>query len=94
MFFEERCTACGICVKRCPQRIITMKNNIPVVDEGKCNFCGKCTNFCPNNAREYVGKNLTSQEIIKEIIKDEVFTNNLVVELHFQVENQCFMLIL
>ncbi|APQ73222.1 glycyl-radical enzyme activating protein [Clostridium botulinum] len=73
MFFEERCTACGICVKRCPQKIITMKNNIPVVDEGKCNFCGKCTNFCPNNAREYVGKDLTSQEIIKEIIKDEVF---------------------
>lgn len=71
-----------------------MKNNIPVVDEGKCNFCGKCTNFCPNNAREYVGKDLTPQEIIKEIIKDEVFTNNLVVELHFQVENQCFMLIL
>ncbi len=54
-------------------KIITMKNNIPVVDEGKCNFCGKCTNFCPNNAREYVGKDLTSQEIIKEIIKDEVF---------------------
>ena len=73
MFFEERCTGCGVCVKRCPQRAISMVNNAPIVEEGNCTFCGKCADFCPNNAREYVGKDMTVQELMKEIIKDEVF---------------------
>ncbi|WP_251860995.1 trans-4-hydroxy-L-proline dehydratase activase [Clostridium sp. Marseille-Q2269] len=73
MFFKERCTSCGVCAKRCPQKAIEIKDNIPMVDEEKCKFCGKCTDFCPSNAREYVGKDLTAKEIIKEVIKDEVF---------------------
>ncbi len=73
MFFEERCTACGVCVKRCPQNAIEINGNYPVVDENKCLLCGKCTDFCPNNAREYVGRDVTVQELMKEIIKDEVF---------------------
>ncbi len=73
MFFEERCTGCGVCAKRCPQNAIEIKENYPAVDENKCFLCGKCTNFCPNNAREYVGRDVTVQELMKEIIKDEVF---------------------
>jgi len=73
MFFEERCTGCGVCVKRCPKKAISMVNNAPTVEESNCIFCGKCADFCPNNAREYVGKNMTVQELMKEIIKDEVF---------------------
>lgn len=73
MFFEERCTSCGICVKRCPQSAIEVKEKYPIVDEEKCTLCGKCTDFCPKNAREYVGKDMTVQELMKEIIKDEVF---------------------
>lgn len=73
MFFEERCTNCGTCVKRCPQNAIEVKGNYPTVDENKCTLCGKCTDFCSRNAREYVGKDMTVQELMEEIIKDEVF---------------------
>ncbi|MCT8978426.1 glycyl-radical enzyme activating protein [Clostridium sp. CX1] len=73
MFFEERCTGCGSCIKRCPEKAIQFKDSYPVVDENKCKICGKCTDFCPNNAREYVGKDMTAQELMREIIKDEVF---------------------
>jgi pyruvate formate lyase activating enzyme len=73
MFFEERCTNCGTCVKRCPQNAIEVKGNYPTVDENKCTLCGKCTDFCTRNAREYVGKDMTLQELMEEIIKDEVF---------------------
>lgn len=73
MFFKERCTGCGVCAKRCPQNAITMKENIPIVDQKKCNLCGRCTDFCFNNAREYVGKDVTVEELLKEIRKDEVF---------------------
>jgi len=73
MFFEERCTGCGICAKRCPHAAISMVDNAPAVDGEKCNLCSKCVDFCPNNAREYVGKDMTVEELMKEIVKDEVF---------------------
>jgi pyruvate formate lyase activating enzyme len=73
MFFEERCSNCGVCDKSCMQNAIDSKGDYPVVDEDKCSLCGKCTDFCPNNAREYVGKDMSVQELMKEIIKDEIF---------------------
>lgn len=73
MFFEERCTSCGNCVKRCPQNAIAVKDTYLIVDKNKCALCGKCTDFCPRNAREYVGRDMTVPELMKEIIKDEVF---------------------
>lgn len=75
MFFQERCTGCGVCFKRCPQKAIELQNGYPKVDKTKCTLCGKCTDFCPNNAKEYVGRDMSVQELMKEIIKDEVFYN-------------------
>lgn len=73
MFFKERCTLCGSCIKRCTQKAIEFVDGYPTVDESKCTLCGKCCDFCPNNARELVGSNLTVKELMKEIIKDEAF---------------------
>ena len=73
MFFEERCTGCGICVKRCTENAIEIVDNMAVLNEEKCTPCSRCTDFCPNDAREFVGKDITVQELMKEIIKDEVF---------------------
>lgn len=73
IYFEERCTRCGVCVKRCEENAIEIKDNVVIIDKNKCNLCGKCSDFCPSNAREYVGKEFTVRELMKEVIKDEVF---------------------
>ncbi|WP_276576116.1 trans-4-hydroxy-L-proline dehydratase activase [Oceanirhabdus seepicola] len=73
MYFEERCTCCGVCEKRCTQKAITIQNSRVLIDKDKCNSCGKCSDFCPNNALEYVGKDMTVMELMKEIKKDEIF---------------------
>ncbi|SUY46091.1 glycyl-radical enzyme activating family protein [Clostridium putrefaciens] len=73
LFFKERCTGCGVCVKRCPENAIEIKGGYPVTDKDKCILCGKCSDFCPTNAKEYVGQDLSVKEIMKEIIKDQVF---------------------
>lgn len=73
LFFEERCTKCGVCIKRCPTKTIELKDNYLIMNKNKCDLCGKCSDFCPSNAREYVGKDFTVKELMKEIIKDEAF---------------------
>ncbi|GAA0748241.1 trans-4-hydroxy-L-proline dehydratase activase [Clostridium oceanicum] len=73
MFFKERCKGCGICIKRCPENAIKIIDGYPIIDNNKCTLCSKCADFCPNDAREYVGKDLTSKEVMDEVMKDEMF---------------------
>lgn len=49
-----------------------------IYNENKCIHCGMCHNFtkaefCPTLALEYVGKEMTPQEVFDEIAKDIVF---------------------
>ena len=41
------CIGCGICAKFCPEKAITMQNNIPVIDYSKCTGCKTCVSKCP-----------------------------------------------
>jgi ferredoxin len=43
------CTGCGICVKYCPTRAVSIENNKSRIDETKCIGCGQCEFQCPEN---------------------------------------------
>jgi coenzyme F420-reducing hydrogenase delta subunit/ferredoxin len=44
----EKCQACMICARRCPEEaIIGAKNQVHVVDQDKCIKCGTCFDVCP-----------------------------------------------
>ena len=44
----EKCTACLICARRCPeQTIISVKNQVHVIEQDKCIKCGTCFEVCP-----------------------------------------------
>lgn len=44
----DKCTACMICARRCPeQAIISAKNQVHVVEQEKCIKCGTCLEVCP-----------------------------------------------
>ncbi len=47
----DSCTACGICVERCPVDAITQGDDgIAVRREEYCIGCGVCARFCPSDA--------------------------------------------
>ena len=41
------CIGCGICSRQCPQKAITMQNDLPVIDHALCDGCGLCAEKCP-----------------------------------------------
>ncbi len=48
----EKCTGCGICVKRCQLSAIKIVDGKPVYDENKCLGCGLCVTSCPAGIRK------------------------------------------
>jgi nitroreductase/NAD-dependent dihydropyrimidine dehydrogenase PreA subunit len=47
---RERCTACGICLKRFGDYCLTETEGKPAVDYAVCNMCQKCIALCPRGA--------------------------------------------
>lgn len=46
---NEKCTGCGLCIRVCPVRNITMAEGRPVWNH-RCENCLACYNLCPNKA--------------------------------------------
>jgi len=44
----EKCTGCGICVKTCPEKLISIRNGKAYIRA--CFACGACILACPNKA--------------------------------------------
>ena len=44
---ENKCTACALCWKFCPEPCIAMEEGIPVIDYEYCKGCGLCAAECP-----------------------------------------------
>ena len=70
---KEKCVGCGTCAKVCPNGAISMENGKPEMKKDACKFCGKCVNFCPIGIREIIGREYSVKELIKELMKDQMF---------------------
>lgn len=46
----DRCTGCGACAATCPERLITLSPDGPVIDRTACLGCGLCVRACPHEA--------------------------------------------
>lgn len=70
---KEKCVGCGNCAKVCPNGAISMENGKPEMKKDACTFCGKCVNLCPIGIREIIGREYSVKELIKELMKDQMF---------------------
>ncbi|MEW6187463.1 MAG: 4Fe-4S binding protein [Thermodesulfobacteriota bacterium] len=57
VFDPDLCTACGICIDRCPPQALTLgEGDVPVVDLDRCFGCAACATGCPTAAIAMVNK--------------------------------------
>lgn len=73
LFDGDKCVLCGKCVESCPQGAVKIQKNVPVTDQDKCIGCRKCEIYCIPGARQVAGMEYTVEEVMKEVMKDEVF---------------------
>jgi len=73
IYRQERCIRCGSCLETCPQGALQEKQNVITLDERLCDICGDCVKICYADARQLVGKEMSTSQVMAEIISDIPF---------------------
>lgn len=74
MFNANICTACEKCINVCPENAIQKLDGFGyITDNSKCNLCHKCIDNCYNDARSVMGEDYTTDELLKELLKDKEY---------------------
>lgn len=73
MYYQERCTGCGMCIEVCPKKAVTRVGDKVTTNRKLCEGCGVCTDYCVNNAREIAGERYTVSQLINMAEKDRIF---------------------
>lgn len=70
---KEACTGCGRCTAVCPEGALFMRNGALCRDKELCSKCFRCVLACPSRALGVYGREMTVNQVFKEILKDEIF---------------------
>jgi pyruvate formate lyase activating enzyme len=73
IYRENRCIGCGECVKNCPRKALSLVSQHATLNRKTCNTCGLCAQTCPSEALSIVGKDMSVEEVIREIETDRIF---------------------
>jgi len=72
-WFADRCIACQTCVETCPNGCLSMTPAGLQIDLASCEACGKCAQACPTGARELLGRDMTVEQVLVELLKDRAY---------------------
>lgn len=75
MYQKKRCVTCGTCVKNCPAHAVDVQNNEIRFYRDRCLSCKTCEQNCPAAAIQFIGTQMTVEEIMNEVRKDKCFYN-------------------
>ena len=76
MLHESRCIGCGDCLSACPSSLHQRSSGGEhIIDRSACVACGQCAAAC-TGALELCGKEMTVEEILDEVMRDESFYRN------------------
>ncbi len=72
-WYAVRCLNCRTCLGVCPQQGLEMTADGLRIDRQHCRGCGTCAEACPSNAIELLGRDVTVEEVLEELLKDRVY---------------------
>ena len=75
MHDEKKCVRCHCCQKVCEKRSIDFDPDFKI-NRNLCDGCQKCMDVCIPEAISFSGKEMTIDEILEEISKDDAYYKN------------------
>lgn len=72
-YVAERCVACGRCFAVCEHGVHSFASGSHTVDFARCVACGRCAEVCPNDALKIYGREMSVEEIIEVVARDEAY---------------------
>jgi len=72
-FFADRCIGCGACLAVCSQQAHRLTNGDRQFDRALCTTCGSCASVCYPKAMVPAGREMTVDQVMKEIVADKEF---------------------
>jgi len=77
LFFQvDKCTQCGDCEKVCEDDVHHLIDGMHKIDYDRCTFCGNCVQACNFNALKIIGSEMSTDEVMLEIMADIDFYTN------------------
>ena len=71
------CIRCGYCLNHCPQKAVFVNSDKEIdIDRSHCNKCMACVKGCFAEGLRAVGKEMTPDEVMTEVVKDKQFYEN------------------
>ncbi len=75
MLNASRCVGCGMCQTACEKGLHRFSEGVHDIDRERCTACGACAAVCAG-ALEIVGRPATVDEVLREVMKDQLFYKN------------------
>lgn len=72
-FMPEKCIGCGYCFRNCPRGAHTMNGGRHEMARDKCVSCGACARECYAGALEFIGRDVTVEDVLADVLADAPF---------------------
>lgn len=72
-YFKERCQHCGLCVQAAHNQSIKFGDVGCIINREKCDNILDMVDICPFDAYEKIGKEITTEELLKKLLRDKEF---------------------
>lgn len=70
-FNADKCLNCQACAQVCAHHRFV--DGIHQIDFAACDGCGKCVEVCPAQALKIYGEEVTTEQIVQEVLKDKIY---------------------
>ena len=75
-FHYDKCIACGKCAEVCKNNVHKITDGKHTIDYDSCTQNGDCVEECNSNALKMIGKEMSVDEVMAEVMADIDFYNN------------------